>query len=159
LADRIKYQHTDRENEAALLWESICGESRIDRFHEKIVPHEKSTLFGYADVTIVVATAFGVTCPIKLRGLVVKSLKGKAHIDMPAEKGSDGDYYDQFMPRSAALRTVLTTLIVADPEVQATVQRASTAPAASAQPTAAPVAAAAGASATPSFSSGNPFRS
>ena len=155
--DRVKYQHTDRENESALLWESICGESRIDRFHEKIVPHEKSTLFGYADVTIVIATAHGVTCPIKLRGLVVKSLKGRPHIDMPAEKGSDGDYYDQFMPRSAALRTVLTSLIFADPEVQATVQRASAAPAATASPTAAPVAGAAAPAAA--LSAGNPFRS
>ena len=153
--DRVKYAHVDRENESALLWESICGESRIDRFHEKIVPHEKSTLFGYADVTIVIATAHGVTCPIKFRGLVVKSLKGRPHIDMPADKGSDGDFYDQYMPRSKALRTVLTSLIFADPEVQATVQRASAAPAATATPTATPVANAPAAA----LSAGNPFRS
>lgn len=126
--DRIKYAHVDRQDESALLWESIAAESRIDRFHEKIVVHDKSVLFGYADVTVVIATAYGVILPIKLRGIVVKSLKGQPHIDMPAEKGADNQWYDHFMPRSASFRAVLTSLIFADPEVAQTVERAAAAP-------------------------------
>lgn len=128
--NRTKYEHQSIENEAALLWEDIAETgTRIDRFHQKIVHHEKSVLFGYADVTVVIRTAHGALCPIKLRGLVVKSLKGEPRLDMPAEKGSDGEFYDQFMPRSAALRTVLTTFVFSDPEVQAAVKAAAQEPA------------------------------
>ena len=127
--NRVKYEHANLgDTEAGLLWEDICDESRIDRFHKKIVPHDKSVLFGYADVTLVIKTASGVKCPVKLRGLVVKSLKGNPHIDMPAEKGGDGEFYDHFMPRSAALRTVLTTFVFADEEVQAVIAEAASAP-------------------------------
>ena len=125
--ERTKYQHQAIENEPALLWEDICDETQVDRFYLKIVPREKTVLFGYADVTIVVKTASGVKFPVKLRGIVVKSLKGQPHIDMPAEKGSDGEWYDQFMPRSPAARTVLTTFIFSDPEVQAAVAAAAAA--------------------------------
>jgi DNA-binding cell septation regulator SpoVG len=151
---RTKYEHqnlADANQEAALLWESICDESRIDRFHRKIVPHAQSVLFGYADVTLVVKTATGVKFPIKLRGIVVKSLKGKAHIDMPSEKGADGEFYDHFMPRSAALRTVLTTLIFADQEVQATLAEAANTPAQ------APVSQPEPQVDAPAIRSGNPF--
>ena len=130
---RVKYKHenhADTNREAGLLWEDITDLelSRVDRFHPKIVHREKSVLFGYADVTIVVETKRGVLFPIKLRGLVVKSLKGKPHVDMPAEKGADGEFYDQFMPRSSALRTVITSFIHSDPEVQATVAASAEAP-------------------------------
>ncbi len=152
--DRTKYVHQDVTNESALLWESIAG-SRVDRFHAKIVPHEKSVLFGYADVTLTVKTATGVIFPIKLRGLVVKSLKGRPHVDMPADKGSDGEYYDIFMPRSAALRAVLTALIFDDPEVAATIEQAATAPPAG-ESTGTSTSPAAGTEET-QFSSGNPF--
>ncbi len=151
--DRTKYQHQDVANESALLWEAIAG-SRVDRFHAKIVPHESSVLFGYADVTLVVKTALGVIFPIKLRGIVVKSLKGNPHIDMPAEKGSDGEYYDIVMPRSAALRAVLTTLIFNDPEVAATIEQAAQLPAGESTGTSTSPAAPAEET---QFSAGNPF--
>ena len=153
--DRIKYEHKNVENEAGFLWEDICDESRVDRFHKKIVPHEKSVLFGYADVTIVIQTKSGVKCPIKLRGLVVKSLKGNPHIDMPAEKGSDGEFYDQFMPRSAALRTVLTTFVFSDPEVQEAIAEAANAPAETATSSASTDAPET--SEQPTLRAGNPF--
>jgi len=151
---RTKYEHQNRTdiNEPGLLWEALSN-SRVDRFHPKIVVHEKSVLFGYADVTIVVETANGVLCPVKLRGIVVKSLKGKPHIDMPAEKGGNGEFYDIFMPRSAAFRTVLTTLVFSDAEVQATIASAANAPAESADDagTSTP------AGEQPALSAGNPF--
>lgn len=151
--DRIKYEHQNVENEAALLWEDICEGSRIDRFHQKIVPHEKSVLFGYADVTLVVKTAHGVKFPIKLRGLVVKSLKGKPRVDMPADKGADGEYYDHFMPRSEALRTVLTTFIFNDPEVNQAIEAAAGDP----QQAEAPASAPTGEEQRPALSADNPF--
>jgi len=156
--NRVKYEHKSiGATEAGLLWEDICDESRIDRFHAKIVPHEKSVLFGYADVTLVIQTKSGVKCPIKLRGLVVKSLKGNPHIDMPAEKGSDGEFYDQFMPRSAELRTVLTTFIFSDEEVQATVAEAANAPAEGASTASADAGTTGAPSEEPTLRAGNPF--
>lgn len=127
---RTKYDHTalalkDPNQEAALLWEAICDHSKVERFHLNIVQHEKSVLFGYADVTLAIRTVTGVVCPVKLRGIVVKSLKGKAHIDMPADNAEGSkEFYDIFMPRSAALRTVLTMLIFQDPEVIAAIAEA-----------------------------------
>jgi hypothetical protein len=153
MAERAKYKHVKVDQEAALLWEDIQS-TNIDRWHENIVPHEKSVLFGYCDVTLVIRTASGVLCPVKLRGIVVKSLKGNPHLDMPAEKGGDGEYYEHFMPRSAALRTVLTTLIFQDEGVQATIANATEAPA---DAPAASAAAPAPTGEPAEFSKGNPF--
>lgn len=127
MSDFVKYQHQVVDDEAAKLWEAITDVdgtlSRVDRFHPKFVPHEKSILFGYVDLTLVVKTCIpGIVLPIKLRGLVVKSLKGKAWLDMPAQRGADGEFYDQFMPRSLALRQVLTALVFAHPQVMATIE-------------------------------------
>lgn len=155
--NRTKYVHKSVTNEDALLWEAI-SESQVDRFHPKIVPHEKSVLFGYADVTLVVKTALGVLFPIKLRGIAVKSLKGKPHVDMPADRGSDGEYYDIFMPRSGALRACLTALIFDDPQVVATIELAAQAPAGESTGASDSPAPAASAEET-QFSAGNPFAS
>lgn len=125
--DRKKYEHQNLENEAAFLWEDICDESRVDRFHKKIVQHSKSVLYGFATVTLVVKTASGILFPIKLSGLAVKSLKGKPRIDMPSEKGADGEWYDHFMPRSGAGRAALTTFVFSDPEVQEAIAEAAAA--------------------------------
>jgi len=160
MSNRVKYAHTNVDNEAAHLWEDIYSSdqtgtpllSRVDRFHEKIVPHEKSVLFGYADVTLAIRTASGMILPLKLRGIVVKSLKGNPHLDMPAEKGADNEYYDIFMPRSGGFRTVLTTLVFSDPEVQATIAKAANAPAQESAGTPASAPAASG-----EFSDDNPF--
>ncbi len=124
--ERTKYVHKNRTdvNEPKLLWDAIIRFTQIDRFHEKIVHHEKSVLFGYVDLTVVVECIGGVLLPIKLRGIIVKSLKGKFHLDMPAEKGADGVFYAAFMPRSSALRTVLTTFCGKDTEILATIDTA-----------------------------------
>jgi len=128
--DRVKYEHQNHEDvnqEAGLLWAAIIGESRVDRFWANFKKHPKSLFFGHADVTLVVETKTGVKFPIKVRGIAVKTIKGKPNIGMPSEEGKDdagngtGEHYDIVMPRSAALRRVVTTLIFADEAVQATI--------------------------------------
>jgi len=124
---RVKYDHKNRTdiNEPGLLWKDIIELSQVDRFYKNIIPKEKSTFLGRADVTFVVETKSGVLFPFKVRGLVVKVLKGKPYVGMPADKSeTDGEYYDRYMPKSRALNTVLTTFVFSDEEIQAALDEA-----------------------------------
>ena len=142
----------------------------MDRFYPNFVPHKNSLYFGRVDVTFVVKTAAGVKFPIKLRGLTVKSIKGKPHVGMFSTEGTDangngtGEWYDQFMPRSAAGRMVWTAFIFADPEIQEFIASTARATEAAAAEAAADAAAAAhadedeeGAGEAPDFGENNPF--
>lgn len=102
------------------LWDVMARFTSIDRFHENIRIHEKSVFLGYADVTIGVGQLFS----WKVRGVSVKLLNGKAHLDMPTERGADGKYYPQTFPKSAETRTVLTTITFGDERVKQAMQNA-----------------------------------
>lgn len=103
------------------LWNDFAPFTTIDRFHAKLAIHPKSTFLGYADVTLGFKTACGHIVQWKLRGLEVKLLNGKQHIDMPSERASDGKYYPQFFPKTPADRVVLTTMVFTDARVSATI--------------------------------------
>lgn len=109
---------------AAKLWQEMTIE--LDRFHAKIVRHEKSVFLGYADLTLTIPNLPGFA--LKLRGLDVKMLKGNPHIDFPSERGADGNFYPHFFPKSNEMRQVLTTAIFSDERVAATVESAAQAP-------------------------------
>lgn len=113
------------QNIASRLWEA-CSIT-VDRFHAKIMPHEKSTFLGYADITVD-ASAGVPGLKLKLRGIEVKVLKGNNHLDMPSEKGADGQYYPRFFPLTGEFRAVLTTAIFRNPQVIATVEAAKAMP-------------------------------
>ncbi len=99
------------------LWNDFAPYTTIDRFHPKLAIHPKSTFLGYADVTLGFKTACGHIVQWKLRGIEVKLLNGKQHLDMPSERSSDGNYYPQFFPKTPADRVVLTTMIFTDARV------------------------------------------
>ena len=120
---------------AAKLWEACT--IVMDRFHAKIVVHEKSVFLGYADITLTIPSIEGFA--LKLRGVEVKNLKGVAHIDFPSERGSDGNFYPQFFPKSAEMRAVLTAALFQDERVMATVEAAANEPIESESGAAAPV--------------------
>jgi hypothetical protein len=93
------------------LWNDFAPHTTIDRFHAKLAIHPKSTFLGYADVTLGFITRCGHVVQWKLRGIEVKLLNGKQHLDMPSERSSDGNYYPQFFPKTPADRVVLTTMV------------------------------------------------
>ena len=99
----------------------------VDRFHTKVIPHEKSTFLGYADITVDVTAALP-GLKLKLRGIEAKVLKGNNHLDMPSEKGEDGQYYPRFFPLTGELRAVLTAAIFNDGQVSAAVEAAKSMP-------------------------------
>ena len=109
---------------AARLW-AACTIT-MDRFHAKIVKHEKSIFLGYADITLTIPSLEGFA--LKMRGVEAKVLKGNQHIDFPSERGADGQFYPQFFPKSAEMRAVLTTAIFQDQRVLDTVEAAAQAP-------------------------------
>lgn len=141
------------QNVAAALWEASA--ITVDRFHAKIIPHEKSTFLGYADITVD-CTSKVPGLKLKLRGIEVKVLKGNNHLDMPSEKGADGQYYPRFFPLTGELRAVLTTAIFMNPQVAASVEAAKTMPAPQAASTPAE---GAGAPAAAAAGGDNPFTS
>jgi len=114
------------QNVASRLWEACT--ILVDRFHAKIIPHEKSTFLGYADITLNVSNALP-GMKLKLRGIEVKILKGTQHLDMPTEKGADGQYYPRFFPLSGELRAVLTTAIFRNEQVASCLEAAKNMPA------------------------------
>ncbi len=93
------------------LWNDFAPHTTIDRFHAKLAINPKSTFLGYADVTLGFITRCGHVVQWKLRGIEVKLLNGKQHLDMPSERSSDGNYYPQFFPKTPADRVVLTTMV------------------------------------------------
>lgn len=101
----------DFKNLCGKLWNDFAPHTTIDRFHPKLAIHPKSTFLGYADVTLGFKTACGHIVQWKLRGIEVKLLNGKQHLDMPSERSSDGNYYPQFFPKTPADRVVLTTMV------------------------------------------------
>ncbi|KKN09978.1 hypothetical protein LCGC14_1041160 [marine sediment metagenome] len=103
------------------LWNDFAPHTTIDRFHSKLAIHPKSTFLGYADVTLGFMTRCGHVAQWKLRGLEVKLLNGKQHLDMPSERSSDGKYYPQFFPKTPADRAVLTTMVFTDARVTETI--------------------------------------
>ena len=109
---------------AAKLWDALS--ISIDRFHTKLVKHEKSVFLGYADITISSPVLDGLA--LKVRGVEAKVLKGNPHIDFPSERGADGNFYPQVFPKTAEMRAVLTTAIFSDERVQAAVESAAQAP-------------------------------
>lgn len=110
---------------AAALWNAI--EITVDRFHAKIMPHEKSTFLGYADITVD-ATSVLPGLKLKLRGIETKILKGINRLDMPSEKGADNQYYPRFFPLTGEFREVLTAAIFRNAQVMATVEAAKAMP-------------------------------
>ena len=104
------------------LWNDFAPHTTIDRFHGKLSIHPKSTFLGYADVTLGFATQCGHIVQWKLRGIEVKLLNGKQHLDMPSERSSDGQYYPQFFPKTPADRVVLTTMVFTDARVTAVIE-------------------------------------
>lgn len=104
----------------AQLWKAIAQYTTLDRFHEQITRREKSVFLGYADITLGVLGLFG----WKIRGVPVKMLNGKPHLDMPSEKGADGKWYPITFPKNAETREVLTTFIFSRPEVAAAMANA-----------------------------------
>lgn len=109
------------------LWEDFAPYTTIDRFHEKIAVHEKSVFLGYADVTLGFLTRCGHIVQWKLRGIEVKMLNAKTHLDMPSDKGADGNYYPLFFPKTPADRVVLTTMVFTHEGVKAAVENATAA--------------------------------
>lgn len=114
---------------AAKLWDALT--ITLDRFHAKIVKHEKSIFLGFADVTITIPKLPGFA--LKLRGIELKNLKGNPHIDFPSERGADNVYYPQVFPKTNEMRTVLTTALFSDQRVLDTVEAASQVPAETAE--------------------------
>ncbi len=110
---------------AAKLWDAVV--ITMERFHAKIVVHEKSTFLGYADITLTAPGLPGFS--LKMRGIEAKILKGNMYIDFPSERGADGNFYPQFFPKTAEMRAVLTSAIFADQRVLDTVESAAQAPA------------------------------
>ena len=102
------------------LWNVMVGHTTLDRFHENIKVREKSVFLGYADLTIGVGQLFS----WKVRGVSVKLINGKPHLDMPSERGADGKYYPQTFPKTAETRTVLTTVVFSDARIQAAMENA-----------------------------------
>ncbi len=122
------------KQECAKIWSDYAPHTTIDSFNGSIALHEKSTFLGYADVTLGIKTASGHTSQWKLRGLEVKLLGGKPHLDMPQEKGSNGKWYPKFFPKSAADRVVITALVFSDSRVIAAIEQAAVEAAAKAEP-------------------------
>lgn len=105
---------------AEMLWKQVS--LNVDRFHPKIVAHEKSTFLGYADVTIELPNLPGFK--LKLRGIEAKVLKGNPHLDMPTEKGADGKFYPRYFPLSGELRAVMTTKLFQHQDVASALEAA-----------------------------------
>lgn len=109
-------QSPEYQSNCQKLWEALKG-TTVDRFSPQIRLHEKSTFLGYADVTVNIVTALGVVAPIKIRGIGVKVLNGKQHLEMPSERGADDKWYPIAFPKSGELRAVLTTRVFAEQAV------------------------------------------
>lgn len=93
------------------------------RFRAKIVEHANSTFLGYADATLVVPAAISKDADLmlRIRGIQVKILNGTPRIDLPQERGSDGKWYPTIFPKSAETREMLTSALLSDRLVAATV--------------------------------------
>lgn len=108
----------------AAIWPTYANHTTIDRFHEKIAVHAKSVFLGYVDLTLGLILQGGHVAQWKLRGVEVKMLNGKAHLDMPSDKGADGNYYPQFFPKTAEDREIITTLVFSAPAIKQAVENA-----------------------------------
>lgn len=124
------------KQQCAQIWPDIANHSTIDKFTEKVAIHSKSVFLGYADVTFGAKLASGHVTQYKLRGLEVKMLGGKPHIDPPSERGSDNKYYPHFFPKTAVDRQILTTLVFSDARIASAVQTAAAQIEAQSQPAA-----------------------
>ena len=93
------------------------------KFRAVIKQHANSTFLGYADATLVVPAAIGkdTDLMLRIRGIQVKILNGTPRIDLPQEKGNDGKWYPTIFPKNAATREMLTTSLLEDRLVAATV--------------------------------------
>lgn len=112
----------------AALWNVIAPGLSIDLFREAIRPgaQGKSILLGFVDLTIGFPIQ-GISAGWKVRGIAVKLLNGKPHLDFPQERGSDGKYYPTTFPKGehgGELRQVLTMAVFQHGEVEQTMQRA-----------------------------------
>lgn len=114
----------DFKQQCAQVWPAYANNTSIDRFHEKIAVHAKSVFLGYADITLGLTLAGGHVAQWKLRGVEVKMLNGKAHLDMPSERGSDNKFYPTFFPKTPVDRSVITTLIFSDSRIKTAVENA-----------------------------------
>lgn len=124
-------QNTEFAARCAALWNVMAAMTTVDRFHQNIQHHPKSVFLGHADVTICVGNIFA----WKVRGVIVKMLNGKAHLDFPQEQGANGKYYPNTFPKDnpqgyggAETRTVLTTIIFSHEGVKAAMQEAANRP-------------------------------
>lgn len=126
---------------AANLWNALT--ISVDRFHAQLKRRENVQFLGFADITVDATRALP-GMKLKLRGIEVKVLKGNPHIDMPSEKGQDGQYYPRYFPLTGELRAVLTSAIFQNPGVKAAVEQCAQLPVEGA--TSAPAAAATSAS-------------
>lgn len=131
-------------NIAANLWNSLS--ISVDRFHAQLKRRENVQFLGFADITVDATKALP-GMKLKLRGVEVKVLKGNPHIDMPSEKGQDGQYYPRYFPLTGELRAVLTTAIFQNPGVASAVEACAKLPVEGA--TTAPAAAAASGASNP----------
>lgn len=109
----------------AALWNQMAPYTTIDRFHENIKVREKSVFLGHVEVTLGMGPLFA----WKSRGIAVKLLNGKPHIDPHAEQGSDGKYYPTNFPKTPEAREVITTLIFQNEQILQAMQKAAEAPA------------------------------
>jgi len=112
----------------AALWNVITPGLSIDLFREVRRPsaQRKSILLGFVDITIGLPIP-GITAGVKVRGIAVKLLNGKPHLDFPQEKGSDGKYYPICFPKGehgGELRQVLTMVVFQRGDVEEAIQRA-----------------------------------
>lgn len=112
------------KQKCAAIWPAYANNTTIDRFHEKIAVHAKSVFLGYADLTLGLILQGGHVAQWKLRGVEVKMLNGKAHLDMPSDKGADGNYYPQFFPKTAEDREIVTTLVFSSEAVKTAIENA-----------------------------------
>lgn len=114
-----------REN-CKQLWSAM--EIGVDRWHENIKVHTKSTFLGYADVIFGIKPAILPGLTFKVRGVEVKLVNGKALIGFPQDRGTNDQYYPRAFPKTRELREVLTMGIFRNAEIKASLEKATNLP-------------------------------
>ncbi len=114
----------DFKAKCALIWPAYANNTTIDRFYEAIAVHQKSVFLGYLDITLGLILQGGHVAKWKLRGIQVKLLGGKAHLDMPSDESDDGKFFETYFPKTAEDRHIITTLVFSAPAIKQAVVNA-----------------------------------
>ena len=114
------------KKECALIWEDMSPHSSVDEVRSAIKIHPKSIFLGYVEITLGRKLACGFVSKEKIRGIEIKILGGKPHLDFPGNKNkAEGKFYPpNVFPRTPHDRMVWTALVFGNPGVMALVNEA-----------------------------------